>query len=189
VFKRDVQVKYERTWKPGLAATARGEKIMHVIGYDDSPRDRKRADRARKVRDRHRKGIDERAARGLKPLAEQWEVNTCDERYFLQDWGLAREDLPAIIEAAGLPVPRKSCCFFCPAMRPEEIVELKNDHPELYERALELERNAQAKLKKGSRGMAMGRWFWSALKDVTDPAKAKDVIKRAGGKQMDGLRP
>jgi hypothetical protein len=190
VFKRDVQVRFERQWAPGLAAVARGEKIMHMIGYDDGARDRKRAEKARKVRDRHRKGIAERAAVGKDPLAEQWEVHACNETYPLQDWGLDRESLPAIIEAAGLPVPRKSCCFFCPAMRPEEVVELKNEQPELYERALEIERGAQAKLKKGPRGMAMGRWYWEWLKDVTDPAMAKDVIKAMGGKVgAAGLRP
>lgn len=189
VFKRDVQVKFERQWAPGLAATARGEKIMHAIGYDDGVRDRKRADKARKVRERHRKGIAERAAQGKAPLAEQWEVNTCDERYFLQDWGLGREQLPEIIKAAGLPVPIKSCCFFCPAMRPEEVVELKNAHPDLYWRAIKIEERAQGKLREGPRGMAMGRWYWSWLKDVTDPAMAKDVIKAMGGKLRDGLRP
>jgi hypothetical protein len=75
-------------------------------------------------------------------------------------------------------------------MRPEEVVELKNEQPELYERALEIERGAQAKLKKGPRGMAMGRWYWEWLKDVTDPAMAKDVIKAMGGKVgAAGLRP
>jgi hypothetical protein len=191
VFKAAVQVKYERQWAPGLAATARGEKILHVIGYDDGVRDRKRADKARKVRSRHRAGIEERASRGLKPLAEQWEVSTCDETYLLQDWGLAREALPAIIEAAGLPVPRKSCCFFCPAMQPEEVVELRNEQPELFKRALALEEGAQAKLREGARGMAMGRWYWKWLKDVTDPAMARDAIRAMGGKvgKVAALRP
>jgi hypothetical protein len=51
------------------------------------------------------------------------------------------------IAQAGLPVPIKSACFFCPASKKREIAWLQEHHPELLERALQIERNAQAKLK------------------------------------------
>ena len=57
----------------------------------------------------------------------------------------------------------KSACFFCPASKKEEIVWLREHHPELLERALAIERNAQAKLTtvKG-----LGRSFsWSTYLD------------------------
>jgi hypothetical protein len=67
--------------------------------------------------------------------------------YPLIDWGYSRQRCKQIITDAGLPVPVKSACFFCPASKKHEIGWLQEHHPELLERALEIERNAQAKLK------------------------------------------
>ena len=47
---------------------------------------------------------------------------------------------------AGLPAPPKSACYFCPASKKQEILWLQEHHPELLERALAIERNAEAKL-------------------------------------------
>jgi hypothetical protein len=66
--------------------------------------------------------------------------------YPLVGWGLDRERCKKIITQAGLPVPIKSACFYCPASKKQEIVWLQENHPELLERALAIERNAQAKL-------------------------------------------
>src|SRR5207302_9116336 len=78
---------------------------------------------------------------------EQW----LDRHFFvywypLLEWGYDRERCTRVIAAAGLPIPLKSACFFCPASKKGEIVWLQEHHPELLERALEIERNAQAKL-------------------------------------------
>src|SRR5438128_1023599 len=56
--------------------------------------------------------------------------------YPLFEWRLDREDCKRIITAAGLPVPMKSACFFCPASKKHEIVWLQEHHPDLLERAL-----------------------------------------------------
>jgi hypothetical protein len=74
-----------------------------------------------------------------------------DRDYFtywhpLVDWGYDRPRCVESIRAAGLPVPMKSACFFCPASKRHEIVWLREHHPDLLERAVEIERNAQAKL-------------------------------------------
>ena len=42
-------------------------------------------------------------------------------RYPLREWGWSRDRCIARIEAAGLPVPPKSSCFFCGAIRPDEV--------------------------------------------------------------------
>ncbi len=60
--------------------------------------------------------------------------------YPLRDWGLSREDCGRIIVAAGLPLPPKSACFFCPSMKQAEIEQLEAEEPELYELACEMER-------------------------------------------------
>jgi hypothetical protein len=44
--------------------------------------------------------------------------------YPLQDWGWTREECKARIKEAGLPVPPKSSCIFCPNMKPHEIRDL-----------------------------------------------------------------
>ena len=41
----------------------------------------------------------------------------------------------------------KSSCFFCPSMKPDEITALREQHPDLFRRALALEDNARKNLK------------------------------------------
>jgi hypothetical protein len=68
--------------------------------------------------------------------------------YPLREWGWDRERCVTEIEAAGLPVPPKSACFFCPATQPEELVELHRKHPELTERIVAIEDAAKPNLRK-----------------------------------------
>lgn len=67
--------------------------------------------------------------------------------YPLMEWGWTRDDCIRQIEAAGLPQPGKSSCFFCPSMKPNEITALRNQNPDLFRRALALEDNARKNLK------------------------------------------
>ena len=67
--------------------------------------------------------------------------------YPLMEWGWDREACIRAIEAVGLPQPGKSSCFFCPSMRAEEIIDLREHYPDLFRRALALEDNARANLK------------------------------------------
>jgi hypothetical protein len=52
---------------------------------------------------------------------------------------LRRHDCARIIRAAGLPVPPKSACWFCPFRRPATWAETRRDRPDLFERACALE--------------------------------------------------
>lgn len=52
---------------------------------------------------------------------------------------LRRIDCERIITAAGLPVPPKSACWFCPFHRPATWAEMRRDRPELFQRACDLE--------------------------------------------------
>jgi len=200
VFKRDAMVKYLKGWKPGLAAIGRGERIVKAVGYDDSAADRKRRTRADAKTEKMRLKVLERTDVGKRPLAEMWEAAHCDFWYPLADWGLDRAALTKIIEAAGLPVPVKSACFFCPASKPEEVVELKLKHPDLYRRAVEMERRAyegkHARKRRAAGlsvipGLGIGGWAWAWLADCNDPAAAKAAIKEHGASvsEDDALRP
>ena len=79
--------------------------------------------------------------------------------YPLDEAGWAREECVAAIREAGLPVPPKSSCFFCPAMRKHEVLDLGVEHPDLLARALAIEANADTHTTVG-----LGRaWRWRDL--------------------------
>lgn len=59
--------------------------------------------------------------------------------YPLIDLRLNRGDCVHIIQEAGLPVPPKSSCWFCPFHRLEVWQRMKDDEPELFDRAVALE--------------------------------------------------
>jgi hypothetical protein len=59
--------------------------------------------------------------------------------YPLLDLGLRRIDCARVIREAGLPVPPKSSCWFCPFHRPETWHDQRRDEPELFEKSCQLE--------------------------------------------------
>ncbi|WP_395295263.1 phosphoadenosine phosphosulfate reductase [Kitasatospora hibisci] len=59
--------------------------------------------------------------------------------YPLLDLGLRREDCERIIKDAGLPVPPKSSCFFCPFRTVGAWREQRWQEPELFARSVALE--------------------------------------------------
>ena len=105
-------------WAPALEAWNEGRKVVKLIGYDDGPAD---ARRARRIPDE-------------------------DERYRyvfpLQHLGWKRPQCVQAIVEEGLRVPLKSACFFCPASKRWELWWLAGAHPDLFLRALALEKNA-----------------------------------------------
>lgn len=99
------QDRWAERWPMAQAAWARGDRVVKLIGYDCSPADNRRY--------AHREGYhDPRFV----------------FRYPLREWGWTRSDCIARIEAAGLPVPVKSSCFFCAAMKPEEVRSLPAEY-------------------------------------------------------------
>jgi len=101
-WKQQPQNNWTKAWAPAVEVWAAGGKVKKAIGYDDSSADKKRscsADRTFKVTP------DERY--------EYW--------YPLQEWHWDRVRCVAEITAAGLPVPPKSSCFYCPNMKMPEI--------------------------------------------------------------------
>jgi hypothetical protein len=191
VFKRDVMVRYLKNWAPAQVAIACGEKIVKAIGYDASRADQRRRAKADRTTERLRLRVIERTDCGKDPLADQWEIAHCTFAYYLQDWGLERTALAAIIIAAGLPLPIKSACFYCPASHPAEVVQLRIDHPELYWRAVAMERGARDG-RHGlteKEGLGMGGWAWEWLADCARPEDAAEHLRQRGAKVTEGLRP
>lgn len=81
--------------------------------------------------------------------------------YPLREWKWDQTDCEQALRRAGIAVPCKSACFFCPAMRKSEVLELKEMHPDLMERAIEIERNAANNLET-VRGLGR-HWKWETL--------------------------
>lgn len=86
-----------------------------------------------------------------------------DEKYHrhfpLYEWGWDRAECRRVIERAGLPLPGKSSCFFCPSMKKKEIISLYEAHPDLFAMAVRMEQNADLTSLKG-----LGRdWSWSDM--------------------------
>lgn len=99
-------------------------------------------------------GYDAGETRRVKPFVSELYENW----HPLIEWGFWREDCEAICRAEGLPVA-KSSCFFCPSMKKHEVLSLRREHPELADRAVALERNAELTTNKG-----LGRhWAWADL--------------------------
>jgi len=82
----------------------------------------------------------ERAKPGVDPLRP-----TQHRVYPLLDLGLSRHDCARLIAAAGLPVPPKSACWFCPFHDKEAWRKLKRDTPDLFDRACHLEQTLNAR--------------------------------------------
>lgn len=84
--------------------------------------------------------------------------------YPLIEWGWGRRECVDAIKRAKLCVPQKSACFYCPASKKSEILWLKKNHPDLFERAVQMERNAELTSIQG-----LGRSFsWEALGDADE---------------------
>ena len=122
-FKVKPQDAYVKTWGAAQRAWADGQQVRKVIGYDAGPADMRRG-------------------KDLKPSKKYsyW--------YPLREWGWDRERCKRAIVEAGLPLPCKSACFYCPASQTHEIDDLIVRHPELAARIVTMEDQAQPKLVK-----------------------------------------
>ena len=63
--------------------------------------------------------------------------------YPLIDLRMRRQDCIDVIAQAGLPVPEKSGCFFCPFNSTDRWKQLLDHHPTLFEKAIELEEHSK----------------------------------------------
>lgn len=131
--KQRPQHRYARNvWPDSMAAWARDERVNKLIGYDAG--------------EKHRSRIEE----------DRW----YEYHYPLMAWGWTRPDCEAAILRAGLPVPPKSACFFCPFRKKPEVLALERDHPELLARALAIEEAAAPNLRGGSIKGLGGYFSW-----------------------------
>lgn len=135
-YKVQPQDKFCNNYNECKKTWEKGEKVKKFIGYD--------ADEDRRAN-----------------IKEDEKYNYF---YPLIEWEIDRGMCLDIIESAGLPLPGKSACFFCPSSKPHEIRALQLQYPELAKRALKMEENADLTSIKG-----LGRnWAWKDLLATDD---------------------
>jgi len=128
------QDKYCNHWQPALDWWKTGQKCVKYIGYDAG--ETRRADNAAKRNDPKYEYI-----------------------YPLIEWQWEREDCLDALKRHEIINVGKSACFFCPSSKPKEIVDLYEKHPDLLERALNIEKQAELTVIKG-----LGRnYAWSEI--------------------------
>lgn len=183
-------------WEPARVALEQGIRVTRCIGYDYGCADSKRFAKVDKQEKKEE----------AKGTFMHWK-----NRYPLREWQLSREDLDATIENhpdfvalletyTGSRTVRKSSCFFCPAMKVEEVEEMARDYPDLALRAAVMEYRAETG-KHGlltCNGLGLGtgakhswdkvkgrkNWSWSKHlvsvgllpQDWVEVAKAKGLI-------------
>jgi hypothetical protein len=82
-----------------------------------------------------------------------------DYQFPLIEWDWGRDECIEAIKRAGLNLPGKSSCFFCPSMKPNEIRLLKKENSDLFDKAVFMEQNMVAHTVKG-----LGRnWAWGDM--------------------------
>lgn len=171
-YKRTPQDRYILVAYPPGELIQRGGRVVRAIGFDAGEERRTYAHVVKAIgldaSEGHRRTWQRSTPHPTKrPSRQEWlDANYFTYWYPLMEWGYDRERCKQIIAAAGLPVPMKSACFFCPASKKAEIAWVREHHPELLERALRIERNAQPKLRSVK---GLGRSFaWASFHSRLD---------------------
>lgn len=151
-FKAQPQDKYCNHHPSAIETWKNGEKVIKAIGYELGE-------------ERRAKDYDDKKYSYWYPLIE---------------WEMDRDACIKTIANAGLPQPGKSSCFFCPSMKKTEILELKDSHPDLLKRALEMEANAELTTIPG-----LGRSYaWKDFIEYTEYMENEKANARCGEKAL-----
>ena len=151
-FKIEAQRKFLNQWPPAREAWQQNTKLIQVLGYDA--------------------GEPHRAKDFKSDKFEYW--------YPLIEWGWGRTECIQVIRSEGLPLPGKSACFFCPSMRKPEVIRLSREHPDLFNRAVDMERKA---LASGKLGVVKGlgrHWSWEELVKASEAQRELFPENRMG---------
>ena len=118
-------------------------------------------------------GIDYGEVRRMKPPGEEYITNL----YPLVDYRIGREECVAIITQERLPVPVKSGCYMCMFNSIARWVEIREKHPDLYRKAMEIEENGK---HFGSQSLAPGKLTLRELEGIIIRKEGLPVIREDG---------
>lgn len=118
-------------------------------------------------------------------ISKKLNIKTC---FPFKDDGLIKDDIKNILESSGLGVPdyykwrSRSGCYFCFFQRQEEWIGLKNNHPDLFDRAKEYEKVDPLSGKKYT-------WNQAGTLDelLLKPRKEKAVKLKKSKKLIDNI--
>lgn len=82
--------------------------------------------------------------------------------YPLIDLRMNRQDCMKVIDDAGLPIPPKSACWFCPYHTLKDWQNMRNKEPELFQKVCDLEEL----MHKRADGLGVDIWFSKARKPL-----------------------
>jgi hypothetical protein len=71
-----------------------------------------------------------------------------ENRWLLIEYDIDRDGCKDLIKKNGLPVPKKSGCWFCPMQKKSQWQELRRKHPCLFKQAVDLEKANMEYAKK-----------------------------------------
>lgn len=103
--------------------------------------------------------------------------------YPLIDLGMDRSACQRVIAEAGLPVPPKSSCYFCPFHRPQMWAEMRRDEPELFFKAADLEATLIARRTSLGKDPVYLTRFGKPLTEAI--GEAQDMLPGFSGADMD----
>ena len=129
---------------------------------------------------------------GLGISTDEWQRARSDSRvphetlaYPLLDLNLSREGCMALIRDAGLPVPPKSACWFCPFQSPASFQRMRHDDPVHFASVVSLERMMiDRRARLGKDAVFMTR-FGMPLDQVTSDQMTLDLADWDG--ECDGM--
>jgi len=119
-YKGDTQRWWSARQDFAQAEWAAGRKLVKVIGYDAGEEQRERV-----------------------AFANPWEQTRFTPWYPLIEAGIDRDACEEMIVKAGLPLPPKSACTFCPNNKLEEWEALRRSDPAAFAEAVAMSRNAE----------------------------------------------
>lgn len=117
-----------------------------------------RADRIIGYHALERRRIDARRERDAADAMFRW-------RYPLAEWGYDTEDCGEIITAAGLPLPPRSWCRFCPNKLPPDVLRMKEEDPEGLALGVAIEAGARIE-SPDILGLGRSSFSWRGLLDA-----------------------
>ena len=136
-WKIDPQERFLRKWRAAFDAWAAGDKVVKALGFDFG--EVYRADKAH-------------------------HDDKYNPRFPLIEWQWGRKQCLQAIERAGFcSPPPKSACFFCPSTKKREVIALSKSNPDLFDRAVAMERRAKTS-GKNKKIVHLGRhWSWNEI--------------------------
>lgn len=112
---------------------------------------------------------------GEERRAKIYEDDVCRYAYPLIEWDVDRAGCVEAVKRAGLGHVPKSACFFCPSMTKPEVIRLSEEHPDLFDRAVAMERIALASGElQNVKGLGR-HWSWENLVQLHRAGEAAKV--------------